>query len=645
MEENQKESINRFEQFRANYYQTDLQLTESTSFNISEIIEDNINQFNGQFEDPLYPDGMEKTHFKLGWRLFFAALRHTDIDTKNTFVESLNQPSTDLVPLVRGALKAYFKHNDYDSKINTLRQPLIWMGHLMSKEVRGESIEVNLQNIIRPHHIMDLQKSGLIEETFLTWDEMLENKKAWSDNWTAIEDLHAKMIKEQQVLFKVYEWWTWDDFGKKYTRGCIKYLDNEMMRPSKTQDAADWDPHVELERFASPHTRKVRSNSKLKRLRKAGLIAKGSDEEPIFPYVEERLIPINGRWLGLGFMELTRGMEEITNETMNTLRRNQQLRHKSIVVHKQSSEGEGTSLTQDFLSNIDMGAVLDIENDEELQRLVIESITQEVLLSVDKLFEIARQITGISAAGTGEEIPASTTATIGIVNQKEGKTTYDLINEQQSLFFKRIFEMFKMKQIIEDITAENCTKIMGDTQDLMDAEEVFIDYLAKNKIAKQIDTGVASSQIFKIMDLQQVPIDKAQDILLEQVKMAIQMERQKEGDSRFAQLGFKAMKKWLLDELDWLVEFHIGNESFDKQTEINNLVALYQSPLYEGSRAKLRERVMELMGLTGSRYDKTEEEKQAELRQAQNEAQVQAIAKPPQSGMAQQEAQNNSIIQ
>lgn len=638
----ERESLNRFEEFKSNYYQTELQLTDSTSFNISEIIEDNINQFNGKFEDPLYPDGMEKVHFKLGWRLFFSALRHTDIDTKNTFLESLNQPAIKITPLIRGALKAYFKHNDYDSKINTLRQPLIWMGHIMSKEVHGESKEVNLQNIIRPHHIMDLQKSGLIEETFLTWDEMLQNKDKWSDNWDVIEDLHAQMIKEQEVLFQVYEWWTWDDFKGKYTKGCIKYLDREMMRPEKVQDASDWDPYIELERFASPHTRKVRSHSKLKRLLKAGTIAKGKDEEPVFPYVEERLIPVNGRWLGLGFMELVRGMEEITNETMNTLRRNQQLRHKSVLVHRQSSEGEGTSLTQDFLSNVDMGAVLDIENDEDLQRLVIDTITADVLASTDKLFEIARQITGISAAGTGEEIPASTTATIGIVNQKEGKTTYDLINEQQSLFFKRIFELFKMRQIIDDITAQDWTKIMGDTQDMLEAEEAYIDFMARDKIAQNIDNGVASEQVFRIMDNQGIQLEQAQDILVDQVKEAIKMERSKEGESRFAQLGFKAMKKWLLDELDWMVEFHIGNESFDKNTEIINLVNLYNSPLYDGSRAKLRERIMELMGLTGSRYDKTEEEKQEELKQAQMQAQVQEQAKQP--GMAQQEAQNNSII-
>ena len=57
--------------------------------------------------------------------------------------------------------------------------------------------------------------------------------------------------------------------------------------------------------------------------------------------------------------------------------------------------------------------------DEDLQRLPIDGSAGELLAITGKLFELARQIVGVTAQGAGQDMPSTTTATVAIVTGKQ----------------------------------------------------------------------------------------------------------------------------------------------------------------------------------------------------------------------------------
>jgi len=157
-------------------------------------------------------------------------------------------------------------------------------------------------------------------------------------------------------------------------------------------------------------------------------------------------------------------------------------------------------LTQEFLSNLDTGAILQVENDEDLTRLNMGSLVNDFLGSGDKIFELARQITGVTAQGTGEEIPSATTATIGMINQETAKSTYDIVNEQQDLFLRRLFEKFKIKSMLRDLTSKEFVEITGDPKDLVEMEAGYAEQYAYQKVLEGMETGESQKEVLLLMD-------------------------------------------------------------------------------------------------------------------------------------------------
>jgi hypothetical protein len=609
-------TIKEFQQFKSNFENGYVSISPGVSYYLLDLIETNNRLRNAKFSDEYYPDGTKKLFFNVARIMSYSIYKNTDMDIKDIKLHPLTDYTMKIAPLLRPVIHAYLKLEDFGEDMNYYRQEMIDMGHIIVKEVEGESVPVNLLNIIRPPHIMDLQQGGLIEKLYYTWDDMLAHKKDWEKHWDKIEELKQKMDAEQQLNFIVYEWWTTDEFkiGRKtkFTKGCIKYLNREIERPSDEKSASNWQPFIELERFATPYSQKIRSKKKIDRLQREGFIEKGKNEMPIFPYEEQRFLTIPGRWLGLGIYELTNGMMEYYNENMNEKRRYDQLAHKGILVHKQSSTGEQKTLTQEFLSNLDTGAILQVENDEDLTRLNMGSLVNDFLGSGDKIFELARQITGVTAQGTGEEIPSATTATIGMINQETAKSTYDIVNEQQDLFLRRLFEKFKIKSMLRDLTSKEFVEITGDPKDLVEMEAGYAEQYAYQKVLEGMETGESQKEVLLLMDRMGVTLREAQDIFIDKMVEIVKQEMGKGGDIRFAQITENLIKN-----IDFNLEFYIINEAFDAPMRARAITEALARPMVMLSREKLEEEWADLVGLSGRRLRKTEEEREAEALMAQ----------------------------
>lgn len=622
-----------FNSFITRYADGFVRISPEVSYCLQDVIYKNIQYFNRQFEEPYYADGTKKLFYPLSYIMARTLFENTDIDTKDMNLRAENPASIDVTAIVKPAVRQHLKDYDFGETLNNMRQHLINMGHIIVKEVNGESRVVDLRNVIRPPHMMDIQEGAFAERILMTWEDMLENKEEWADSWDEIEELHEIMTGDltevegangqierytskghkvsQQIggtettYFIVYEYWTRSNFkvGKKdvFTKGVIKYLDKNLLRPEDNNDTFNWVPFCELERFASPYSIRIKSKKRLNALKKQGLVVRG-DEERIYPYVEQRLVTVDGRWLGVGVYELTAPMQEQFNEIMNEKRRIDQLVHKGILIHRQPSNGDSSGLTQEFIQSLATGAIISVEQDEDLTRLNIGNMTTDFVASADKIFELARQVAGVTASGTGEELPASTTATIGVINQQKAKTTFDIIIEQQSLFLKRLFETFKLRSILEAMTQEDWVQLLGDPEELNAMEDKYV----RNYAHQQMNKALAEGQMVNPEDT---------EALVQALKQS------RENRPRFAQI-----RNDLIKNLRTTVEFYVSSESFDKLNRVRELQQAIQNAIMDPNNTlsitRMQQEVMDLLDLSGSRFRMTKEELQAK---AENEARQAAL--------------------
>jgi len=83
---------------------------------------------------------------------------------------------------------------------------------------------------------------------------------------------------------------------------------------------------------------------------------------------------------------------------------------------------------------------------------------------------------------------------------------------------------------------------------------------------------------------------------------------QAQGDNRFPEI-----KKTLLDDMEYFIEFYATGERFDTNTKIQNLIAMKNDPNFTGSREAVDAEIASLMDLNPAQYAKTDEEKAREI--------------------------------
>lgn len=602
--------------FLTTYSKGTLHITDKVKYDVRDVIEKVYRLRHGQYENPYFPDGTKKLFYNLGFAISQTIYRNTDIDTKNINVRSLNGIGVKLLPLLKMVLQWYLKVTKLARNINEFRAELIDMGHVIEKVVNGKPYIVNPLNIIVPPHVDSIQDSGCVEATFLTWDQVMREKDNWEDKWDLIQEVHFNNQKIGEVYFTVYEQYTWgdpegrdiEDPDYEDKKICIKYLDTGMQDTTQasSHNPNNWQTYEELERFECTDT----------------ILDTVTDEEiTIFPFKEQQFIKIKGRYWGFGVFELLAGLLEDYNERMNLKRRLDRQSLTGILIHTLSSDpNKSSSLTQEFLNSVDAGAILDVESDEMLQRLNAGTIPDFIPM-IDKLFEIMRLLLGVTAQGTGEELPASTPATVSAINQRNAQTSYDVIIEQQSIFWSEMFQDFLLKDVLKKLTKKKVIAISGDPSIINDLDKMYAENLLNAKIQEfQAVYGIPGV----VVDGKQIYFDtrdpKAYEAQYMQVLDDMVAKLETQGDTRFTQITEDMIKN-----IDFALEFYVDDQSFDKRAMVAELMEFRQMPDLTLSRKKLDEAIVDLSsGMSAKRFQKSEQEKQEEIEQARAMAEAQA---------------------
>lgn len=571
-------------------------VTDQVSYDLKDVIDEEYRLYNSKFEESTDNTGLEKIFFNISWILYRTVFFSSDIDQKDLQMRAQNRNAVAVVALLRMAVENYLTRTHFGKTMDDIRAYMIAFGTAITKIHNGKPMLVDLRNIIRPPHIENLQESGICEKTFYTYEEI---RAIEMDDYSQyrVRKMWEAMQKEGQYMFTVYEYWHEFDINGKVVKGCKRYLDCEILRKDEQKtNKSEWQPYLFLDKFKTPF--KKRRTSRM-------LINKYGEYEDIYPYKQVNFIDVPGRWKGFGVLEIVKGLQRYYNEKWHLFRKKDILDLKGIYKHKKGVTN--ASLEQRFLDAVESGAVIDLENDEDIERLVTDMKTGEFIASVDKIMEVARQMVGVTAQGVGQDMPSTTTATVGVINQKTQQTTYDYVIERMSHFLTELFEDFYMATILEEISEEEMFYITGDPSELREIDA----RLVENQVNQLSHEHFATMGFYPLEE----NVEQWRDELLNQQETL--------GDTRFPEL-----KKEVIKQIPFIVQFYVNNERFDKGVMIQNLTQLMQNPNFTGSREKLDEAILDLIGLSGRQFRKSKREQEAELQQIAAMEQAKAAGQP-----------------
>jgi hypothetical protein len=575
------------EQFLNDNENMTVEVSEGVTYNLRDVINDNYRLYNAKFEDgAVEENGFVRVFMRKLWVVYRTLIQGSDVDMKDLNVRSLNGVKIRMASILKMLTVSHLDRTGFGEYLDETLEFMCWHGSAITKRCDGSLENVDLRNYTTESNVQDPQQRRHAEYVYYDYDKMMSYKDEMSEEaLEAVEANWEEMNKNGISQFKVVEFWTWGTIGddEEEHKICVKYLDNQLNENHEALEPNEWQPFIELFRFKTPY--KKRRDSK--RMRE-----KLGEYEEMFPYNQYDLFKVPGRALAFGCAELLIGCQELYNELYSNKRKIDLRAVQGITVHNAIQGVDGLSeLTQDFISNLSTGAVVSLAPGESLDQLRVDTSNTEFNLMDEKIYELMRQIIGVTATGTGEEVPASTSATQAAINEKTAQTVYDYVRERMQHGIKRLFNDGYSKDVIEEIEEEDVATIIGDPTELREMDKYLIDEAVAKWVLKVKEaTGVYPSP---------------EEVAMETERITNELKEQ--GDMRFPEF-----KKALLKEMELNYDFSVTQEGFDSKLRSEALIAMKNDPQSSKSKEKVEDELLSLQGLNPRDYDKSPEELEKE---------------------------------
>jgi hypothetical protein len=594
---------NELTQFIEQYEQGTVEVSPGVTYNMRDVNNESYRLYNARFESGEFEEnGFRRVFMRKMWVVYRTLIQGSDLDMKHLNIRSLNGVKVRLVGLLRMAFYSHLLRTFFGEFVDKVMAEMCWFGSSIVKRYDGKVDTVDLRNYITEPNIRNPQERRHAELVFYTYDQMVANKDRWKEHWDEIENVWEAMQKDGESKFKVVEFWTWGEAKGKdgVHKICVKYLDNTLTEQGQNQD--EWTPYIELERFKTPF-KKRRTSKKLRE--------KLGEYEEMFPYEQFDLFTVPGRGQGMGCGELIAAPQMVYNELFNNKRKLDLKALMGISVHTATQGVNGlTTLSQEAVSNLDTGTIITLAPGEKFDQMQVDMKTGDWSVMEEKIYELMRQIIGITAQGTGEEVPASTSATQARINQQVANTVFDYTRERMHHGIQKLFNNGYSEDIINEIDEEELTAIIGDPTQLQELDKFLLDN-AMNAWAIQVkeQTGM-------------YPTEEEFAAAYEQVHQDLMAH----GDMRWPEI-----KKDLLKDMEFYIDFDMTNEAVDTKGRFDALTAMKNDPTSTKSKAKIEDEILSLQGLNPRQYDKSPEEVKQEQEAKMIEMQAEGgMMAPPQ---------------
>ncbi len=539
---------------RSNWEDAICYVTEDVGFKMRAMIRTFRKNYWGVFDSPTDPNtGLDKFWFHLAMKTVEDIVKNIDIDSKDVNYRAKNPDGQEITEVVRAWVKEWLDKNYFGETLDeTERQAcidgtVVWKTWLNGKKIERRTVDLlhvyinpvedNIQSAYR------FTERGIMTPSQIAgmtgWMNTGEIKGSQGLDFNDSERMSANAMPTTGSFADVWEMW-----------GKIP----ESLITGKAKDTKEIDGHIIVSGLESGD-------------RRVHLIEKNNNQDVdgniIKPYEELRLVKVSGRWYGLGFIERLLALQEYLNATMNM--RINKARVSQLGLFKIR---KGAGITPQMLANLPSNGVVSLTNMADLEPMMIPPVDGSSYKDEEVIKEWASGVTQAYPASTGEETPASKSATAVAVESSGSKSAYVMSKNAINSFIERWSDRQLLPKLAKVMPKDELLRIMSDDGKFKEITERVVKYYAHENMKE----GKFPNSEQEMM----VAIDNAREALLK-----------KDG------LFFKLVQDIVAKNIDTKV--YATNESMNPGVVIANLLQTLQiAPEYKEPIVK---EVFNLMGI------------------------------------------------
>ncbi len=550
-------------QERVNWEEAVCYVTEKVGFRMRELIRTLRKNYWGVFDEPTdQTTQREKMWVPLVRTLVEDVVKNIDLDQKDLQFRALTPDGFAITDITRASVQEYLTNMFFGEILDETERQMAIDGTVVWKTWEEKGVlkrrTVDLLHIYIDPTEQSIQSAfRFTERGLMTPDEVLG-----MTGWINTEDIvgsqnlskndirvGAQSVSSVPTTGRFVDVWEmWGKIPKKLITGdfkaddCEDYVDGHVIVSGL--DAAD--PRVHL----------IELNNNKDRL---GVIMK--------PYEEFRLSKISGRWYGLGIAERAIALQEWLNTVVN-IRINKA--YVSQLGLFQIRKGSG--ITPQMLARLPSNGAITVTGiNTDIAPLNVPGPDKDSYQDEDVIVNWAQKVTQAYPVSTGEELPASQSATAVATQNTGAKSGYSMMKDAIAFGLERWMDRHALKIIAKGITVGDIVRIQGDDDSFRQVVEKIVANIAK----KNLDTYYTHS----IMPTEQEVQNEMQNAI----------EQLTKSGSAFITL----LHEVIASQLE--TKFYVTNEDLDTTVTVQNLIQMLNiAPEYKDATVK---QIYDLMGL------------------------------------------------
>lgn len=490
-------------------------ITDKVAFNMREMIRQFRKNYWGLYDHPIDKvTGQEKLWVPLTQMLVDAVRKNVDLDPKDVRFRSVRTKFSHFTHLVRGFTHRWLSRNYFNHSLNqaifnvAVDGTVVWKTWFQDGKIRTRSVDL-LNVYIDPNAESIQDTYRFTERILMTKGEVA--KMDWENvkGFITEEDLEATgdgSARLQGEYGDVYEGWGF------FNKAMILAANGEFVE----DDGSEIEGHVVI---SGIDTGKV-----LFHLAEENT-TKDTNGEIIKPYEEAWYVKVPNRWYGKGIAETVMPLQEWINVIVN-------LRIKKNTISQMGlmKVRRGAKVTQQMLQNLVSKGVIELADPErDLQNMRIDEAGESSYRDEQVARGWAQDVTSVFDASLGD-LPASTSATGAVIQDRQQKSAFALITESMEHFIQRWMDRHFLPQTPKMIKAEGFVTLFKDFDDIKKVRENIIATIAMRELNSR--SKVPSEQELqeallraerKLEDQKDIFIDVVEDILADGLETEVFM--------------------------------------------------------------------------------------------------------------------------
>lgn len=540
-------------------------ITENVAFSMRPLIRKLRKNYWGQFETNKKDKTTKKDNIWIPLtRLVVDSVRkNADLDSKDAAnVISRKGRNFTLVAVVRNFIRNWLDRNYFGEVLNKailslcIDGTVVWKTHTIRQNGKWviKRRDVELLNCFLDPTADSIQDVDFTERSLMRPDEIADMD--WMDNEnikgrtnlhkTEKDLMHSYATTEYQ---DVYEFW---GMIPEYLITGVQYKKKENVKiPGRIVvsglQTGDIRVHV------------IERNT-----------IKDTEGNIIKPYEEAWYIKVPGRWYGVGPAEMVMQLQEWINRVVNL-----RIKKNTNAALGLFKIRDNSGITQQQLSNLVSSGVIKLKNMDDLENLPIAEAGQGSYDDEKVAKDWAFEVTSTLDVARGASLPATTSATATVIQDRNNKTAFTLIRESFGLFLERWFNRQYMPSLPKLMKQEESVRIFSDYEEM----QRFREEVVNSMVLKEIDRLRKSGK--------QIPTEEEVIKEIERLNDKLMSE----GD-----LFYKNTAEIIANQYE--TRFVFTNEEMDTAVMVRNLIDLAQLLPPESGQAR-NEFIAEALDILG----------------------------------------------